>query len=369
MKKGLLNLATLLVATFMTSALVAQDTSLQTSTAATPIWYNMNSAATAAGATNAALAQVTSTGSFGEIVKGTLPVAPATTIATQNQDKYLWRFESDGSGNIYIINKLTGMKVANPTTAVSGLTERFRMNATGSTFAFASVAGITTGTVTGTAFNFTPTDATYSTLGRINCDGGVAELVLFKGGTNGDILQTGGKGSLYWLRMVPTKTVAVSVSTIGTGAGTTSILKDDAVTSEPTQTVSKAQTIGVSVVATAATNSKFIAWKNKVDGQEVSKDATYIYTGTADIQLEAVFDLTTSIGEPKSATLNFFPNPATDVVNCSSAVKRTILFSTSGQKVLEGFGNTLNVSNVPTGTYIIQLIGEKGTENSTICIQ
>lgn len=362
MRKGLLNFAALLVAMFMTSAVMAQETSLQTSTAEAPVWYNVNSAATAPGATNAGLAQVTSTGSFGEIVKGTLPVAPATTVATQNQDKYLWRFENDGSGNIYMINKLSGMKLANPSIAVAGLTERFRMNTTGSTFTFTAVTGITTGTVTGTAFYFTPTEAAFSAVGRVNCDGGVAELLLFKGGTNGDILQTGGKGSLYWLRKVLMKSVSVSIATASTGTGTVAILKDDAVTPEATQTVSKAQSIGVTVVATT-TNGSFLGWKNITTGLTVSTSASYTYTDAADIQLEAVFGTTTDAKQVQLAH-GIYPNPFNNSLTVDNAVTGTkiSLLSLNGAEVLSTTLNSINTEKVQKGAYILKYTTLEGTK-------
>lgn len=364
MKKNYALFTAIIGALLIGSAAMAQETILQTSTSVAPIWYNMNSAATAAGAINAGLAQATSTGTFGEIIKGTLPAAGSVTDPTQNQDKFLWRFEADGA-NVYIVNKATGLKISNPLTAVSGLTERFRMNSTGSTFVSASVSGVSVNGVSGTAFYFTPTDAAYSAVGRLNCDGGVAELVLFKGATNGDILPGGGKGSLYWLRLVPMKSVEVSVSSTGASTGTVAILKDDAVTAEAGTSVSKAQSIGVTVVATPNdAKTAFTEWKNKVTGAQVATTASYTYAGTADVQLEAVFSLISSVKQIES-TVGVYPNPFTTSLTVENALpaSKIQLFDLNGKEVLSAKQATISTAKLQKGAYVLKFTTLEGAKS------
>lgn len=340
----------------------AQETEIQTSTAENPVWYNINSAATAYGSINAAMAPKTDA-TWGEIIKGEKPVSPDVTLPAQNQDKFLWRFHNDGSGNVIFVNKLTGTQITNPPTATLGLAERFRMSATGSAFTHTAVAGISGNGVSGTAFYFTPLDAAYAAVGRLNSDGGVAELVLFKAGTNGDILQTGGKGSLFWMRKVLMKTVSVSVSTAGGGTGTVKIMKDDGITPEAETTVSKAQTIGVTVVAEPGANSNFLAWMNAATQDVLSTDATYSYVDTYDIELEAVFDVNTAIEIP-TVNADVYPVPFNKVLNVSNALLShpVILTDLSGKIVMSSVTNTLNTANLAPGMYILKYLSPQGTE-------
>lgn len=353
MKMSFRNLLTaLIVAVFVPGMLLAQPvTTFQLSTAANPVWYNINSAATAGA--NAGLApEVHAT--LGTIVKGIVPVSPATVHPDQNKDKYLWRFENDGNGNVIIINK-SGLKIDHPATAASG--QRVLVNDGGKAYSFTAVEGITTNNVSGTAFYFTPLDASYAAIGRLNCDGSTKELVLFKAGTNGDILQTGGKGSLFWLYQVPMKSVSVSSS--GTGAGLVMIM-NDAGEPEEGSSVSKAQSITVIVRASANVGSAFQGWKNKVTGQVVSTDAEYNYSGTEDIQLEAVFgsDSATSLNKAGLTAMSFYPNPASGMVVCSDDVLATEIYSQSGQLLMVTRGNRLDVSQLPVGVYVLKMISE-----------
>lgn len=351
MKKSLRNFFRAVVtAVFAPVWLLAQPVStFQLSTAQNPVWYAINSAATA-GANAGMGFSVNAT--LGTIVKGIIPVSPATVHPNQNKDKYLWRFENDGNGNVFIINK-QGLKIDHPATAASA--QRVLMTSEGKAYAFTAVGGISTNNVTGTAFYFTPLDATYAAIGRLNCDGSTKELVLYKAGTNGDILQTGGKGSLFWLYEVRMKTVSVSSS--GSGSGMVMIMNDEG---EPEEgnSVSKAQSIAVVVRASANVGSVFEGWKNKGTGEVVSAEPEYSYSGTEDIQLEAVFGTgsATSLNAAGLTAMNFFPNPSTGMVVCSGDVRATEIYSQSGQLLIATSGNRIDVSALPVGAYLVKLI-------------
>ena len=351
MKKSLrIYLSALCLTVFGFVSLHAQPvTSFQLSTAENPVWYNMNSAATAGANAGMGFAE---SATLGNIVKGLVPVSPATVHPDQNKDKYLWRFENDGNGNIFIINK-SGLKIDHPATTASG--QRALMNTTGKAYTFNAVTGITTNNVTGTAFYFTPLDAAYAAVGRLNCDGSTKELVLFKAGTNGDILQSGGKGSLFWLYEVPMKTVSVTSS--GTGAGMVVIL-NDAGEPEEGNSVSKAKSLTVVVRASANVGSAFEGWKNVTTGAIISTDAEYSYTGAESVQLEAVFTVssTTALKNAGLTELSFYPNPATGLVVCSENVTATEIYSQSGQLISRTSGHRFDVSSIPTGTYILRMI-------------
>lgn len=356
MKKSLRKLCTaVLMAVFVPGMLLAQPvTTFQLSTAENPVWYNINSAATAGA--NAGMAPAVSA-TLGDIVKGIVPVSPATVHPDQNKDKYLWRFENDGNGNVFIINK-SGLKMDYPAAAAAA--QRVLMNTGGKTYTFTAVTGITTNNVSGTAFYFTPTDAAYAAIGRLNCDGSTKELVLFKAGTNGDILQSGGKGSLFWLYEVPVKSVSVSAS--GTGAGLVMIM-NDAGEPEEGSVVSKAKSLTVVVRASANAGSVFEGWKNKATGEVLSTDAEYSYPGTEDVELEAVFslDASTTLHTAGSKFMSFYPNPASGMVVCTDDVQATEIYSQSGQLLRVSNGNRFDVSALPVGAYLVKMISENET--------
>ncbi len=323
-------------------------TSVQLSTEANPVWYNMNSAATAGANAGMGFAEHATLGS---IVKGQVPVSPATVHPDQAKDIYLWRFEDDGSGNVYIINK-GGLAIDHPGTAASA--QRVQMSTEGKPYTITEVSGISTNNVSGTTFYFTPVDAEFAAVGRLNCDGSTKELVLFKAGTNGDILQSGGKGSLFWLYEVAMKTV--TVTSTGTGMGMALIMNDEG-EPEAANTVSKAQTLAVVVRAAANVGSTFEGWKDVATGNIVSTEAEYSYTATDDIELEAVFtlDSATSLNSANKSSLNFYPNPARGIVTCSEDVSFTQLYSQTGQLVLETQGNRFDVSGLAPGLYVLKM--------------
>lgn len=334
-------------------------TSFQLSTSGSPVWYNINSAATAG--VNAGLGAYEHT-TLGSIIKGVVPVSPATIHPDQTKDAYLWRFENDGSGNVIIVNKL-GLKINHPVTVGSG--QRVTINAEGKSYTYTAVTGITANGVSGTAFYFTPLDATYANVGRLNCDGSTKEIVLYKAGSNGDIAQTGGKGSLFWLYEVPMKTITVSYT--GTGAGIVVVLGDNG-DPETNTTVSKAQAAVVKIRAVANVGSEFEGWKNVSTGSIVSTEAEYSYTETADIQLEATFtDVSTSLSYNKAGKqLDFYPNPATATIVCTQNVLKMQMFSQSGQLVKETFGNHFDVSELPSGVYILKMMSKNNSVNKRL---
>ena len=356
--------ALLLLTVCLATGLVQSQpvTTVQLSTEANPVWYNMNSAATAGANAGMGFAEHAT---LGTIVKGTVPVTPATIHPDQNKDSYLWRFEDDGSGNVHIINK-TGFRIDHPGTAASA--QRVLMTMEGKPYTLTEASGISTNNVSGTAFYFTPVDAEFAAVGRLNCDGATKELVLFKAGTNGDILQTGGKGSLFWLYEVAMKSVSVSSS--GTGSGM-AIIMNDLGEPEAVSSVSKAQTLAVVVRASANVGSVFEGWKDVATGDIVSTDGEYSYTGTEDIALEAVFtlDSATSLNNATASALSFYPNPARGIVTCSADVTSTQLYSQTGQLVLETQGNRFDVSGLAPGVYVVKMnTSERFTRGSVLVL-
>lgn len=341
-----------IITTVLSSSLIAQDTNLQSSTASAPIWYNINSAATAAGATNAGLAAVTDA-ILGDIVRGTKPVSGQFVATVQNQDKYLWRFEDGGNGSVKWINKATGKELTNPATTGT-VQNRFVMSISGSTFVPATVAGISTAGVSGTAFYFTPTDPTYAAAGRINCDGGSAELVFFKSATNGDILQTGGKGSLFWLRLVSMKSVKVSSS--DSNLGSVFIMKDDSITAETGSEVSKAQTAGVVVKAEPVTGARFVEWQNKSTGNVVSTDSRFVYSAINDVELVAVFNsVSTGINEYSQTFTH--QNPFSESITLTNVPEGTHirLLDETGKTLLTTSAKQIDTSGLKSGIYFLQI--------------
>lgn len=323
------------------------DTSIDLSTAASPVWYNMNSAATANG--NAAIRPHATDASP---IAGDVVTAPAVVLPDQGKDKYLWRFEGTTAG-FKIINKLTGQQITNPATAATN--SLFSMSATGSDYTYTTVADVTVNNVTGTAIYFTPVDAAYAAVGRINSQGTITNLVLFKSSTNGDISASGGgKGSLFWLRKVAMKTVTVTYG--GTGTGTAQIMKDDGTTPEAVLTVSKSQSIGVTMTAAAQSGFQFMGWYDATGTTKLSANTTYTYSGTESVNIVAKFDILSGLNQLANEVKLTSEKGLLNVQNVTPETGYMNVYSVDGRQIASRMFNPGTVSmNLQSGIYIVKV--------------
>jgi hypothetical protein len=90
-------------------------------------------------------------------------------------------------------------------------------------------------------------------------------------------------------------------------------------------------------------------------------------TAVADVtkfdDIEILIDQTAGIENPNKVQYAIFPNPAVDVVNISSdkAIKQVNIYNELGQLVLtSGSAETINVSGISTGVYIVKAQFENG---------
>ena len=82
-----------------------------------------------------------------------------------------------------------------------------------------------------------------------------------------------------------------------------------------------------------------------------------------------VLDLSSNIEELSySNTFGVFPNPANDIItidNNGEAFESVTILSLSGQVILStGLDNTIDISELPNGVYIIKLLTKEGTKHS-----
>lgn len=67
-----------------------------------------------------------------------------------------------------------------------------------------------------------------------------------------------------------------------------------------------------------------------------------------------------STNEQDFTTFQIFPNPTKNTLNFSQELKEFSIYDLSGKLILQGKGNQTNVSNLPTGTYLIKGITTSG---------
>lgn len=67
-----------------------------------------------------------------------------------------------------------------------------------------------------------------------------------------------------------------------------------------------------------------------------------------------------STNEQDFTTFQIYPNPTKNVLNFSENLKEITIYDLSGKSILKGKGSQINVSNLPTGNYLLKGITNSG---------
>lgn len=67
-----------------------------------------------------------------------------------------------------------------------------------------------------------------------------------------------------------------------------------------------------------------------------------------------------STNEQDFTTFQIFPNPTKNILNFSENLKEITIYDLSGKLILKGKGDQINVSNLPSGTYLLKGITNSG---------
>ena len=122
----------------------------------------------------------------------------------------------------------------------------------------------------------------------------------------------------------------------------------------------------VSLTATAASGYRFVNWTE--DSTEVSTDATYSFTITEDRNLVANFSESTSINNiEQEIPFNIYPNPASDIITFETQGESKFYYeiiSITGTIVMQGVisdnKKQLDISQIPSGTYLVRINNTSG---------
>ncbi|WP_298767438.1 choice-of-anchor Q domain-containing protein [uncultured Polaribacter sp.] len=124
---------------------------------------------------------------------------------------------------------------------------------------------------------------------------------------------------------------------------------------------------GTVVTLTATPNAGFALVNWTIDGatldNSTSGPATSItVTMDADKTVAAVFDATASVDDELINSFSLYPNPTNNVLNISTdlEIKKCKVYNVIGKKVLQSKSKEINVTNLPKGMYLIQIITAKG---------
>lgn len=104
-----------------------------------------------------------------------------------------------------------------------------------------------------------------------------------------------------------------------------------------------------------------------IDGNPVGAMSSYTFTNvTTDHYIHVSFTNLVGIKENNDFATVIYPNPTTGIVNikCNEAAQVNV-FNAFGQLLLTQSTNgndqqTIDISNLPDGLYLIQMIGENG---------
>ncbi|MAP54771.1 HYR domain-containing protein [Altibacter sp.] len=98
-----------------------------------------------------------------------------------------------------------------------------------------------------------------------------------------------------------------------------------------------------------------------------------IVTDDAGNQAVCVFNLmvepSLGVDDVALANVSMFPNPASGTVRVNTAVENISIFNVLGQKVLVSTSNTFDVSNLPSGSYLVEITAEAGTATKQLIVE
>lgn len=330
------------------------------STEEAPVWYRLN-----AYYANSPTANKSNMLAYYEAAKNRYIIKGASNTKStysdfHDPDAALWRLEGDVE-SFYLINKGTGLRLTYPQKTSSN--ERYSLTGEGSTFSLKRADALS-GQMSPDAFYFDPTDAGVMSVGRVHCDGTTAELILFKNGT-ADII--GGKGSAMVLLPVEMRGVEVAVN--DSGLGTAAIMKEDSISAfssgmfvysivgeaESQSVVFRSKNNPVRIVATPASDEvKFEKWINAEDSSYVSDSKEFLYTGSDDARLIAVFSNTTGMEtvNGQSAARVWLDS---SILMFTPDVRSVSIYNAAGMLVAAGSPRSLDCSKITSGIYLVNV--------------
>lgn len=114
----------------------------------------------------------------------------------------------------------------------------------------------------------------------------------------------------------------------------------------------------VTLTAAANTGYGFVNWS----GESTATTNSITVTMDADKTLVANFSATASVDDFDKSNFSIYPNPTSSILNIKSNIKinKLTVYNLRGQKVLESNLETINVSNLTSGIYMLQIMDEKG---------
>lgn len=196
--------------------------------------------------------------------------------------------------------------------------------------------------------------------------------------------QTTFKGSSLYILWVGTESQANNVGvTVYFGDGTSQVHNNqiayDWVGGTTAIAVNGLSRVGRGTTQWAALNEfsqsgacKLFEKKIDIQGANQEKEITgvgFSYSGAGNYQSLAVFAISV-FGEPftlqaddfLTTNVGLYPNPASSVVRltASEAIRNAQVFDASGRKVMEGQSDTVDVSTLTSGLYLVQITLESG---------
>lgn len=126
---------------------------------------------------------------------------------------------------------------------------------------------------------------------------------------------------------------------------------------------------------TAWTSSGTIALPDPSATYQIAVECETDYGYSTTVDALTVTGTALGVNEHTKTLIQYYPNPAKNVLNFSSdsTISDVVIFSLSGQKVLETKVNSnegqMNVANLATGNYIVQATTEDGVETFKLAKQ
>ncbi len=131
----------------------------------------------------------------------------------------------------------------------------------------------------------------------------------------------------------------------------------------------------VTLVATAATNFRFVKWEDE-QGNELSPNAGYTYTMPAqNVAITALFEDETGIEETVLSGVRVYPNPAIDyaIVESAGTISRIVITDLAGKVVFHDVFNQgyvrINTSQFREGVYLVNIYTGQGVEVKKLLVK
>lgn len=323
------------------------------STESAPVWYNMMATNTDAARVNRYLY------TDGTVLKTDLFNSPGITDAIQ-QDKYLWRLEqgTGGANYVVLVNKLTGKKLfGDVALASNGVVS---VANTGIEWKMAAASAVTTGTVSGQyCFNYESAGNIYG-IRYLNAGDGVTmswNVLVFNGA--GSPAKSSG---WFFYPVTTTKAVTFEQPENGTIAvsATNGTTTPSALTSGTSVLVGTVATVNLTATSNYRLNELTV---NGVDVLSQVVNNVYQFTVNADATIVAGFSLSTATNIANQ-NKDVYLNPLTNELNIDQKVagSNVYIYDVTGKQAMVSNQNSLNVSSLSNGIYMVKFTTANGTK-------